>query len=718
MNLAEALNVALPEIPVRALAEDRLPKVDPNLVIKEQTQDGKLMVMVLIPKTRSCYPVTHEQWTLLKLFDGERTYGEIAEIASAQTSVLYTEDYVREFAETMGDLPFWYKTPQEQNIALWQKLAEERRRKTKAKSRFGNLAEITFSAWDPNTFLTKAHEKLKFVFSRGFVIFSLVLFAFTAYVWIARWSEIGQDSLEYYTFTHKGVADIVEFWVLIFFVGFLHEASHGLCCKHTGGEVHRMGFLLIYLSPCFFCDTTEAWVFGSKWQRIATAFAGLWSELILCGIATLAWWGLPPGGLVHEISYKIILIAGVAALLINLNPLVKLDGYYIFTEMLEVSQLKENSTDFTTSWVKKKIFRLPVSVPHVPWRRRLLFVPYAILSGVYGYVLLFFVVRFAYNVGYKYSPQWAFVPALGLAGLVFRSRIRTFLRFMHSVYLDKKDRVHAELRSHRAMVAGAILLLLLFVPFWRESVSGRFVLEPVQRAVMRTQVPGRISEVRADEGEAVTAGAPLIRLVDLKLESELARADSDYEIANRRFTQARLSNADYGPMEHERDQLALRLRLLRDQSAQLTVRSDISGIVTTPRIQDGLGSYVPAGTELAEVANISSMKARMYVSESDFRRVHVGSLASAHMDGLFPSFKGTVTAISPVVSTTEEGVMEKQQYVGLHSPHYYVADVAIANPAGALRMGMTGEAKIIVRRRSLAGMAAETAKDFVSRKLW
>jgi len=155
-----------------------------------------------------------------------------------------------------------------------------------------------------------------------------------------------------------------------------------------------MGFLLIYLSPCFFCDVTEAWVFGDKWQRITTMAAGLWSELILCGFATLAWWGLPPGGFVHEISYKIILIAGVAALLINLNPLVKLDGYYIFTEMLEISDLKESSTDFTLSWVKKKIFHLPVSVPPVPWRRRLLFVPYAILSGAYGYVLLFFVIRF------------------------------------------------------------------------------------------------------------------------------------------------------------------------------------------------------------------------------------------------------------------------------------------------------------------------------------
>jgi len=718
MNLAKALNVALPELPVRTVGQERLPKLDPGLIVREQTQDGKPMLMVLIPTTRRYYPVTQGQWDLMQLFNGERTYREIAELATAQTSISYTESYVREFAEILADQPFWYKTPQEQNIALWQKLTEERQRKTQKKSRFGDLAEINFSAWDPNAYLTKIHSKLGFIFTRGFVIFSVLLFSFTAYVWIDRWGEIGHDTLEYYNFTHKGFADIAEFWVLIFFIGFLHESSHGLLCKHTGGEVHRMGFLLIYLSPCFFCDVTEAWVFGGRWQRITTMAAGLWSELILCGFATLAWWGLPPGGMVHELSYKIILLAGVAALVVNLNPLVKLDGYYIFTEMLEISELKENSTEFTSSWVKKKIFRLPVAVPFVPWRRQLVYVPYSILSGAYGYVMLFFVIEFVYHVAYNYTPQWAFLPALGLAALVFRSRVRKFGRFMHTVYLDKKDVLHAGLNSPAGLAAGFILLLLLVTPLWRETVPGRFALEPKRSSVIRAQVPGRVMEVGAGEGESIAAGAPLVRLRDLKLEAELAAAQSDYEVAADRAAQARLRNADYAPLEQEREELGKRIRLLRDRAAQLTLASEVSGIVVTPRIQDRLGSYVLPGTELAEVADTSAMRARIYVAESDLRKVRVGSRASVRLDSLFRAFRGTVTAIAPAVSLPEEGVMEKQQYVGLHSPHYYLADIAIANPGGGLRIGMTGEAKILVRRRSLAGMVAEAMRDFGSRKLW
>lgn len=719
MNLAEALNVALPELPaVTTASQKRLPKLDPNLIVKEQTQDGKPMVMVLIPSSRRYYPVTHDQWNLLTLFDGERSYEEIADLYTTQTGALYTEQYVRDFAQSTAELPFWYKTAQEQNIGLWEKLKEERRRRAQKHSKFGNLAEITFSAWDPNKFLTAAHAKLRWVFTPGFLIFNVVLLGFMSYIWINRWGEIGRDSLEYYTFTHKGFSDIVEFWVLIFFVGLLHESSHGLCCKHTGGEVHRMGFLLIYLSPCFFCDVTEAWVFGSKWQRIMTMFAGLWSELILCGFATLAWWGLPPGGYIHELSYKIILIAGAAALLINLNPLVKLDGYYIFTELLEISELKELSTEFTNSWVKRNLFGLPVEVPYTPWKRRFLFVPYSILSAAYGYVLLFFVVQFIYHVAYRYNPQWAFLPALLLAWMLFRSRIRSAATFTYNLYLDKKELLKARMASRRTWGFGLLLLCLLFLPLTQETVSGPFVLEPVRHAIVRAHVPGTVMKVFVQEGSKVDAGAPLLQLQNLQLESQLALAESDMQTAADRAAQARLRNVAFAVLDHERDQFAAQVDLLREQSAKLTPASEIAGVVVTPRMSDLLGAYMTPGEEVAEVADTSVMRARIYVAESDLRKVRLGTQTRIHLPGMLSLREGTVIAISPTTMDVPAGLMEKEQYVGLHAPRFYAIDIDIPNPDSALQIGMGGEAKIVVRRRSVAGRIGETLADFVSRKIW
>ena len=302
--------------------------------------------------------------------------------------------------------------------------------------------------------------------------------------------------------------------------------------------------------------------------------------------------------------------------------------------------------------------------------------------------------------------------------MVFRSRIRSAARFTYNVYLDKKDLAKARLGSYRTLAFGAALLLLLFVPFWRETVTGRFVLEPAQKSVLRAHVPGIVVEVLAQEGIPVSAGAPLLRLRNPQLDSQLALAESNFEAASDRATQARLRNADYAVLEHQRDQFADQVHLLRDQAAQLTLTTDSSGVVVTPRMQDLLDTYILAGTEVAEVSDISAMRARIYVAETDLRKVQPGSRARIHVNGMFSALEGTVIAISPAAVDIPEGVMEKEQYIGLHAPRYYSVDIEVPNRGSSLKIGMAGDAKVFVRRRSLAGMMGETLSSFVSRKVW
>src|SRR6185437_3100597 len=259
------------------------------------------------------------------------------------------------------------------------------------------------------------------------------------------------------------------FWLLFCGLGFFHETAHGLTCKHFGGAAHKMGFLLYYLSPCFFVDVTEIYVYGGKWQRITVSIAGIWTELIICAAATVAWWGTPGGSSIHDFTYKIMLITGVGVIIINLNPLIKLDGYYILSELTGIVSLKERATAFVSGLVKRKLFRLPVDVEFVPRRRRLFFAIYALLSGLYSYTLLYVVVRFAYNVLKTYSPDWAFLPAALLAGLIFRSRIRTLVRFMKTVYLDKKEKLWGWLLGRCGLAVSAIVILLFFAPLFHET---------------------------------------------------------------------------------------------------------------------------------------------------------------------------------------------------------------------------------------------------------
>src|ERR1700746_1734799 len=154
-------------------------------------------------------------------------------------------------------------------------------------------------------------------------------------------------------------------------------------------------------------------------------------------------------------------------------------------EIIGIAELKEDSTAFLSAWVKRHIWRLPVEVPYVPKRRRPGFAIYALLSGAYSYMVLYIVARFAGNVSRNFSPEWAFIPEYGVALLVFKSRIRLLVNFMKLVYLDKKDRVRAWLGSHWAMLTAVAASVLCLLPLGRQSTSGRFVLEPVHRSIVR-----------------------------------------------------------------------------------------------------------------------------------------------------------------------------------------------------------------------------------------
>ena len=718
MNIVEALNVALPEMPERLMRQKRAPKMDPRLVAREHISEGVPEVRVLIPDIHRYYALHPRDWELLQLFDGERTYEEIAALFTARSGIAATSEWVEEFATVNAGGPFWTQTLLEKSARLREELAEKRRGLTQKKSKWSNLSEITFPAWDPDATLTKVHDRLRFVFTYQFLLLSLAMFAFAAYVLVSHWTEIGHDNWEFYNFTHKSLADIIEFWVLIFVIGGIHEFCHGLACKHTGGEVPAIGFLLIYLSPCFYCDTTEAYVYGNKWQRIATGAAGLWSSLIIFSIASFVWWGTAVGGTLHNFVYVVMLASGILPVLINLNPLIKLDGYFMLTELIDIPELKENATIYVNNWVKKNIWRLPVEVPYATWRRRLLYVPYTMASSFYSYGMLFFVVTFLYNVLHRYSPDWAFVPAALLAFVIFKSRILTLWRFMRLVYLDKKDRVKAWFTPRHTAAFACLSLLVLFAPVWRETVEGRLVLKPVQPAVVRVEVPGTVTRTNVEEGQDVSAGTPLLQLRNLGMESEAARVGADLRLASARALQAQMRYADFATAERHREELTAHNRALQEKMTQLTVLSPVAGTVITPRVQDLLGTYLPSGSEVMEIANTSMLQALVYISAPEVGKVRLGAPAALHLDARAGSVLGNVTSLAPVSSEAEKGLFSGQEYKGIESPRYYVAKIPVSNSGGLLKEGFTGTAKIFVRRRSFVGFAWQGVYDFLGRKLW
>ena len=574
----------------------------------------------------------------------ERSYSEVSAEFQRRNHIEVSEPELRKFAQLLQDNGFWYQTAHDAYLSYAS--AESQRTKFR-KSRFGDMARMDLWGWDPDAFLTRLHDHAHFLFSPWFTALTIGLLGFMLYVFVDRWGEISHDTLLFYDFTRKNAGDLLEFWLLFTVLCFLHEAAHGLTCKHYGAGVHRMGFQLLYLEPTFFVEVTEGWVYANRQQRMVIILAGVWVELICCGLATLVFWGTAPGSDPHELAYKIMLITGVAVVVIEMIPLIKLDGYYLFCELVGIADLKERSTAFSIAWAKRKIFRIPAEAEFVSPKRAWFYAAYALASGAYSYLLFVLIALFVYHVLRNYIPEWAFVPTWFLAFLMFRSRLYKLAAFFKTVYLDRAGIIHAWRRSTGIMMMAGVAAVILFVPFLHRVVDGRSSREPLRRATIRAEVPGEVLQVFVEEGQDVQPGMPIARLRNLTLESTAGEALADLTKAEANATQAQLQYGSFGAAEHERQSSAERRRSLVDEVSRLDLFSPISGVVVTPRVRDSIGSYAQPGTALAEIADLSQMRVRIYIPEYSLQWVHLDSRARVRLDGRFGAIPARVVSLAP-----------------------------------------------------------------------
>src|SRR5439155_2123288 len=125
----------------------------------------------------------------------------------------------------------------------------------------------------------------------------------------------------------------------------LHEFAHGLTCKHYGGEVHEIGFLLMFFIPCFYCNVSDAWLFDRKSKRLWVTFAGAYCDLCLWAVAVFVWRLTVADTMVYYVAWVALSVCG-ARIFFNFNPLLKLDGYYLLSDWVEIPNLRQRSWAF------------------------------------------------------------------------------------------------------------------------------------------------------------------------------------------------------------------------------------------------------------------------------------------------------------------------------------------------------------------------------------
>jgi putative peptide zinc metalloprotease protein len=696
----------------------RRPKLRSDLRISEQTVAGETSYVVKNPETNSYNRFGASEYELLQYCDGTRTPAEIAEeMTKRDPDQPLAESEVLEFLDGI-EPAMWERSVGEKNLAVLERIRDERKSRLDQSS----VLYITFKAWDPDKTLAWLDAYLSWMFTKSFVVFSVILFVTVMYLLAGDWTRIQHDTAEFYSFANKTAYDLWVFWLLILILSAIHEFGHGLTCKHFGGDVHQMGFMLIYFTPAFFTDTTDITLFEKVSRRQWVIFAGLWIELCACGISALIWHFTVPGSLINDLAYKMLLLSAIQSLLLNLNPLIKADGYYALSQFLSIDNLREDSFAYLKAAARKYLLRQDIDLPAAGRRHRRIYLTFGSAALAYSTFILILSLFFARNVLVNTFGDWGYLFTLLVIYYFTRTQLKAALPAVHA-WLRQKREDYMAWKITRLQAAGAAgLALLIFILPFRSSVSTDLVLEPGRDARLRAGVAGEVTRVLVHQGDPVVAGQVLAMLENPEVEAgarvaaaRLALADSNLRSEEDRADYSRAAQA-----AGERTRLEKELDAAQKQVEALQIRATIAGVVATPEVDQKIGQFLSPGEEFCRIADRSTMKARILVRDWKLEDIRSGTAAKVKVLPFpYRTYSGHVDQILPAAAEDRPVAdPHKLERMGQELTNYFAVVVEFPNLDGSLREGMTGTARITANSSPLASQVGRGFWRWLRSQVW
>jgi len=676
------------------------PKLRSDLRISEQHVAGETSYVVKIVDTSTYNRYGAFEMELLRLFDGTRTPAEVAtDLTALHPDTPVQESDILEFLDST-DANLWERSVGEKNLAVLERIRDER----KSRINQSSLLYIYFKAWNPNRTLTRMEPYLRWLYTPGFVLFSIAVFVIAMSILAGDWARVQKDTEDLYSFTGKSAYDIWAFWIIMLTVGGIHEFGHGLTCKHFGGDVNQMGFLLIYFTPAFYTDTTDILLFESTAPREFVIFAGIWVELVLCSLSTFVWALSVPGTLVNDLAYKTLLLSGVTGALLNLNPLIKADGYYAISQFLHIDCLREDSFAYLQAWFQRYFLRRKIELPPASRKHRRVFLAFGLSAITYSTLLLFIVLAWVNNILVSRLGAWGYVATGGILYLLLKNRIRQSIPYVRGWWLKSREAYMRWKMTRKQQLAAAAVAVVLVSPF-ASKVSSEFILEPASNTQVRALVSGRVREVKIHPGDAVRAGDILAELTnpEITARATVAAGELGLNESDLRTAQASSEFAAAGRASAQHDQLGAEVTVAQTKLAQLTLRAPVSGVVATPDLIAQPGEFVREGDDVLRILDRSNMRARILVHDWEVQEIAVGQPVEIQvLAHPYRSYAGHIERILPAAAAdrpvTQQEKLERQ---GQEIANYFAVEMVFPNPDGTLLEGMTGSAKISGKRSPL-----------------
>jgi putative peptide zinc metalloprotease protein len=605
-----------------------------DLDIAPQKYEGKTFFVVKDPVSLRYYRFKDQEHFLLQFMDGRHTLDDAQKAFEKRfrPDRLTLED-LEQFAQQLLTAGLAQNESPQAGKQLFDR--RKKRRRSELLQTLTNILYIKIPVFDPDKLLTWMVQYTRWIFTIPFLLVS-VAFMMSAIILVATHFETFRDKLPSYHefFSFKTV---VYLWFALGVVKIIHEFGHGLSCKAFKGEVHEMGLLFLCLSPCLYCNVSDAWTLPNKWKRIIISGAGIYVELIIAAIATWVWWNTPSQPFINNLSLSLMVVCSVSTVVFNANPLMRYDGYYVLLDWLEIPNLRDRSNRFLQNVVLEHCLGIEVQPePYMALGRKVLFIGYAIVSWIYRWVvtfsILFMLSRFLGPKLRVISELMTLFAAGSLAGW-------PLFRLGKNLY--KRGRL-PDMKPLRvavsASVVGAAILVFLLVPLPVSRVRQQALVQVVpdpqtsRKVFFNVPYPSILEELKVQDGQKVVKGQELARFASRELQQDLLEAMTQYKIREDELKTipAQLSGVKdpqeiarihltQDNLQGERNTYFAKWKSYETMEKDLVLKAPMSGVVmNSPRINDvGKLWDKSAETPFCAVGNPDHLEVVMPVDPSD-----------------------------------------------------------------------------------------------------
>lgn len=711
-------------------------RVRPDLKARRQRYQGRQYWVVKDPVALQYFRFEEEEFAILQMLDGESSLDEIAERFAAEfpPQTIRTEE-LQQFIGMLHRSGLVLTDAAGQGVQL-RKRRDEKRFKERL-ALLGNILSVRFKGFDPDRVLNFLLPYTRWFFTLpALVFFSLVGLSALTLV-LVQFDVFHARLPSFQTFFSA------QNWLLLAgtlaVTKIIHEFGHGLSCKRFGGECHEMGVMLLVLTPCLYCNVSDSWMLPNRWHRAAIGAAGMYVELVIASICTFIWWFTEPG-LLNYICLNVMFVSSVSTILFNANPLLRYDGYYILSDILEIPNLRQKASTILNRKLGKWFLGLEEQEdPFLPKRHQGLFALYTVASAVYRWVVVFSILFFLNKVFEPYGLKilGQLIAAGAIYGLLVAPLIKVvkFFRVPGRLSKVKRLRMYSTIGLLTAAVAAVLLVPL------PATVMCSLEVQPRDADSVYVKVPGTLVWC-IEPGAKVQPGDELARLENIDVQLAIRKLEGQIAVYQEQLAGLRVvsfsDDRAAARMAEVDEEIAAAKGQLAEQrldAERLTIVAPRAGTVIPPTLTDdrdvsdqdlkkwsgtpldseNLGTSLERLTKLCEIGDPADLEARLAIDQADVKRVQEGQkveiMLNQSADFVYISHvektSGKAMVATPQRLSSQSGgdVPTMADESGVPRPLTPHFDATVPLPRddgrGILRVGLVGRAKIHIAPRTI-----------------